>query len=170
MHQATDIAVFTLYDDYNCYYCCCYYYLLFERGKSDGEEKDQPHSEPACVTSFRIKVHCKRMLEPRSHLCVLFHWGRESVYCNVQCWIHYLSPDFHPISYFFKCHNLSVVHLHHKLENHHWIYSPIPSHYWSYISIFLVSIKSIFFFTSPIIIWWKYLCVFCLFFFSPMYF
>ena len=39
-------------------------------------------------------------------------------------------------------------------------YFPIPNHYWSYISLFLVSIKSIFFFTSPITIWWKYLCVF----------
>ena len=87
-------AVFTLYEDYNCYYCCCYYYLLLGRGKSDGGEKDQPHCEPACVTSFRIKVHCKRLLEPRSHLCILFHWGRESVYSNVWCWIQYLSLIF----------------------------------------------------------------------------
>ena len=139
------------------------YYL--REGRVMGERNINPTAnQPVSPGWFRIKVHCKRMLEPRSHLCVLFHWGRESVYSNVQCWIHYLSPDFHPIFYFFKCHNLSVVHLHHKLENHHWIYSPIPSHYWSYISIFLVSIKSIFFFTSPIIIWWKYLCVFFFFY------
>ena len=134
--------------------------LLLERGKSDGGEKDQPHCEPACVTSYRIKVHCKRLLEPRSHLCILFHWGRQSVYSNVRCWIQYLSLIF--ILYFIS---LSVITspLFTYITNLEPIFEycfPIPSHYWSYISIFLVSIKFIFFFTLPIIIWWKYLCVF----------